>query len=242
MAPHSFNVINKSLNRNMFGQSVFLAYKKAWISAPQIRYLPSKLTFRYFPKKRNPKKKGKLTTIRMKILELLYRYPSEDHDDLPFPAEVSSFGLPMGAVIESWPKMASTTTNRHVIINSSLSDLKPTFNTFVLNVNDNVVVEKVYGACLIFYERFDSTCLSRHQLDMLLASGAGRMSSSSNADANGKIEQPSQLNLHSNKCLLILSRNPLFDTYRAFLDFLLRKYTSKLASGLTSSDFLPIER
>jgi len=40
-APHTFNEIPKNLNRGLFGASVFLCYKKAWIPAPQIKYLPS---------------------------------------------------------------------------------------------------------------------------------------------------------------------------------------------------------
>lgn len=143
----------------------------------------------------------------------------------------------MGAVIECWPP-APTNPRSPPTTNPSLVDLKPTFNTFVLNVNSNdgVIMEKVYGACIMFYERFNRAWLSSHQLDLLRSNGA-RIP----LDSDGN-EDTSELNLHSNKCLLILSRNPLFDTYRSFLDFILRKYTSKLASSLTTSEFLPIER
>lgn len=46
MAPHSFNVINKSSNRSLLGSlgvssSIFICYKKSWIPAPQIKYTPS---------------------------------------------------------------------------------------------------------------------------------------------------------------------------------------------------------
>lgn len=177
---------------------------------------------------------------------LLYRYPSEDHDDVPFPGEVSSFGLPMGAVIESWPIPPAKNPNRPsapaVTSPAALTDLKPTFNTFVLNVTstDGVLTEKVYGACIIFYERFEREWLSQHQLDLLRESGARLPDPTTDPENNTNNDD--QFNLHSNKCLLILSRNPLFDTYRTFLDFLLRNYTSKLAVGLSSSEFLPIER
>lgn len=154
----------------------------------------------------------------------------------------------MGAVIESWPKPPEPSANKKqpTVLNSALSDLKPTFNTFVLNINSNdgIIMEKVYGACIMFYERFDPACLKlRSQLDMLQTGAAAgrRVSSASSTNADDSASA-AQLNLHSNKCLLILSRNPLFDTYRFFLDFLLRKYTYKLASSLSSPDFLPLER
>lgn len=149
----------------------------------------------------------------------------------------------MGAVIESWPVPPAKNPNRPsappATNPAALTDLKPTFNTFVLNVtsNDGVLAEKVYGACIIFYERFEREWLSQHQLDLLRESGARLPNPENNTNNNDE-----QFNLHSNKCLLILSRNPLFDTYRTFLDFLLRNYTSKLAVGLSSSEFLPIER
>jgi len=45
LAPHTFLEIPKNLNRGLFGASIFLCYKKAWISAPQIKYLPSNTNF-----------------------------------------------------------------------------------------------------------------------------------------------------------------------------------------------------
>lgn len=47
-APHTFNEIPKNLNRGLFGASVFLCYKKAWIPAPQIKYLPSNYYYYYY--------------------------------------------------------------------------------------------------------------------------------------------------------------------------------------------------
>lgn len=176
----------------------------------------------------------------------MYKYPAVEHADLPFPNEVAFFGLPMGAVIESWPTSNPLTS-------TYLNDLDPIFNTFVLNVNsdDGVIMEKVYGACLIFYERFDAKNLSPHQLSLLLAASNRTSRQQKNDDkgagSGGDQDDRSHLNLHSNKCLLILSRTPLFDTYRSFLLFLLRKYTVKynVSSSFLSApnlSFLPIER
>jgi len=41
IAPHSFNEIQKHLNRSLLGSSIYICYKKAWISAPQVKYTPS---------------------------------------------------------------------------------------------------------------------------------------------------------------------------------------------------------
>jgi hypothetical protein len=108
LAPHTFNEIHKNLNRNLLGKSVHICYKIAWIPAPQIKYIPT----------------------------VLFRYPQVDHQDLPFPNEVALFGLPMGAVIKSWP----VRTNSH---KSSIN--KPVFSIFVLNDNsdDGIITEKV---------------------------------------------------------------------------------------------------
>lgn len=136
----------------------------------------------------------------------------------------------MGAVIESWP--TGSKTNVH---NTYLNDLEPSFNTFVLNVNSNdgVIMEKVYGACIIFYERFERDMLSKRQLELLLGLRSPSL-----------LNDDHELSLHSNKCLLILSRNPLFDTYKSFLLFLLRKYTNRFNSAFlpSSPSFIPIER
>lgn len=166
----------------------------------------------------------------------------------------------MGAVIESWPapppppNKNNTHHPHHQVThhhphNSYLNDLEPIFNTFVLNVNSNdgVIMEKVYGACIIFYERFERELLTSRQLELLFGPATRFLESSSSLAADETVSPTSPLvSLHSNKCLLILSRNPLFDTYKSFLLFLLRKYTAKfnsyLASYLSSTFFIPIER
>ena len=76
LAPHSFNEIPKNLNNNLFGASIYICYKKALIPAKHIKYIP----------------------------KVLFRYPQSDASlAYKFPQQVSTFGLPMGAMIESWP-------------------------------------------------------------------------------------------------------------------------------------------
>ncbi|CAF0721231.1 unnamed protein product [Brachionus calyciflorus] len=194
--PHSFNKINKNLNIGLFGSSIFLCYKKTWIQAPQIKYTPS----------------------------ILFKYPQNDHVDLPIRNDVASFGLPMGATIESWPK--SSESNRN---NVYLCNLKPIFSTFVLNINsdDGSVIEKVYGSTITFYEDFDENFLNEDQCSML----------------NYTKNDPNQSkSLHSNKSLIILSRDPLFDTFKSFLLFLFNKYTKKPFLKNNSELIIPIER
>lgn len=171
---------------------------------------------------------------------ILYKYPKKEHEDLPFPNEVSSFGLPMGAVIENWPNSTinGSTVGHHHTTSPYLAELEPTFNTFVLNVNSNdgLIMEKVYGACIIFYERFDHAYLTETQRQLLCSPSSATTSPSKRSLAND------ELNLHSNKCLMVLSRNPLFDTFKSFLMFLLRKYTSKYNSNFFQQNMIPIER
>ncbi|RMZ98895.1 C-myc promoter-binding isoform X1 [Brachionus plicatilis] len=153
---------------------------------------------------------------------ILYRYPQTDHSDLPFPSEMAYFGLPMGATIESWPK-----TNIQSPKNVSLSDLKPVFSTFVLNVNseDGSIVEKVYGSVITFYEDFDQNCLNEDQCEMLKFNNSNQSRT-----------------LHSNKSLVILSRHPIFETYKSFLFFLFNKYTKKVNIKSSEDLIIPIER
>jgi hypothetical protein len=196
-APHSYNEIKRELSKGLFaGPSVYLCYKKAWLSAPQIKYAPA----------------------------VLHRYPSTDHAYLPFPHEVASFGLPMGASIESWPRAKTPA--------AAALTLKPAFSTFVLNVNsdDGVIMEKVYGTALSFYEPFGEAQLIRVQR-LLLESVVGARRS----DASPR-------ELYSIKCLIILSRFPLFDTFRKFLLFVYERYAGK--EGITAGNGLvvPIER
>ena len=122
------------------------------------------------------------------------------------------FGLPMGAVIESWPT-SSNSNNIHT---------KPSFSTFILNVNsvDSSIVEKVYGAGIIFFEPYSDSKIN-HEQSLLL-----------------EYSPNSNKTLHSNKCLLLLSRSPLFDSFRDFLYFLYDHYTKRI----TLENMIPIEK
>lgn len=189
--PHSFNEIKRDLNKSLIGASIRICYRKAWIPAPQIKYTPT----------------------------VLYRYPSVDHANVPFPGEVASFGLPMGASIESWP--------------ARLALPQPVISTFVLNVNseDGMIMEKVYGTSLTFYELFDESKLSNDQRDYL----SEMCKKSSCLDKETR-------ELRTCKCLILLSRWPLFDTFKRFLLFLHERYTKIVADRTSQSVLVPIER
>ncbi|CAF3448200.1 unnamed protein product [Rotaria sp. Silwood1] len=74
--PHSFNKINKNLNRSMLGSNVYLCYKKSVIYPIRIQYRP----------------------------HILYTYPPTDDDPYyTFPDKTPLFCFPMGAFIERWP-------------------------------------------------------------------------------------------------------------------------------------------
>ena len=163
-APHSFNEISKNLNNNLFGASIFLCYKKALIPAKHIKYLPT----------------------------VLFRYPQTDLSTYKFPLQVSTFGLPMGALIESWP----------VTFAQQLGS-NPRFSTFVLNVNDGgATITKIYGACLTFYENYDEQSLTDEQANLL--------------DYKNNHENV----IKANKCILLLSQYPFFESFKKFLHFL----------------------
>ena len=75
--PHSFNKINKNLNRSMLGSNIYLCYKKSVIYPPRIQYCP----------------------------RILYTYASADtpNDVNTFSDKTPMFCFPMGAFIERWP-------------------------------------------------------------------------------------------------------------------------------------------
>ncbi|XP_067929258.1 C-myc promoter-binding protein-like isoform X3 [Watersipora subatra] len=112
--PHSYCKIDKNLNHAMMSSSIFLCYKKSMCKDYSIAYKPA----------------------------VLSRYPMWDWPDLAVPSDdsVAMFGLPMGALLESWPEKAA--------------QAKPVFATFVLTLFDG---KKVYGAAVHFYELFDRT-------------------------------------------------------------------------------------
>jgi len=73
--PHSFNKINKNLNRSLIGPSVFLCYKKSVI-------YPKRLQYRS---------------------QIVYKYSPFDGISSKFLNETPRFCFPMGAFIERWP-------------------------------------------------------------------------------------------------------------------------------------------
>ncbi|XP_031337524.1 DENN domain-containing protein Crag-like isoform X3 [Photinus pyralis] len=109
--PHAFCCINKNLNKGIVGSDVFLCYKKSMNRATLLTYRPS----------------------------CLYRYPTIDLPNFPFPNSVPLFCLPMGSTLELWPVKAAQPA--------------PVFSTFILTVSD--AKHKVYGSAITFYEKFD---------------------------------------------------------------------------------------
>lgn len=73
--PHSFNKINKNLNRSLLGSSVYLCYKKTVIYPKRLQYRP----------------------------QIVYKYPPVDITSSKSPDETPRFCFPMGAFIERWP-------------------------------------------------------------------------------------------------------------------------------------------
>ena len=84
VAPHSFNKIDKSLNRgalnNMLGADVFVCFKRSMNRPDSVCYKPG----------------------------LLSRFPHKDHGIYSVPDHVPLFCLPMGATLECWPTGMTT--------------------------------------------------------------------------------------------------------------------------------------
>ncbi|XP_022171182.1 C-myc promoter-binding protein isoform X3 [Myzus persicae] len=132
------------------------------------------------------------------------RYPKTDRNYFHLLPSVALFCLPMGATLEAWPDEASQPD--------------PIFSTFVLTVSD--ASEKVYGAAITFYEKFNGK-LSIEQQKLLGLK-----------DSN---ELKKGISLHANKSLCVLSHWPFFDTFQKFLMFLLK-------TSLNEQMPIPIER
>ena len=107
-------------------------------------------------------------------------------------------------------------------MNTNNINSKPSFSTFVLNVNseDSSVIDKVYGACVIFYELYNDVNINGEQSLQL------------------EYVQNKSKSLYSNKCLMILSRNPLFETFKEFLYFLYNTFTR----NESIKNLIPIEK
>ncbi|XP_026815579.1 DENN domain-containing protein Crag isoform X3 [Rhopalosiphum maidis] len=132
------------------------------------------------------------------------RYPKTDRNYFHLLPSVALFCLPMGATLEAWPDEASQPD--------------PIFSTFVLTVSD--ASEKVYGAAITFYEKFNGK-LSIEQQKLLGLK-----------DSN---ELKKGISLHANKSVCVLSHWPFFDTFQKFLMFLLK-------TSLDEQIPIPIER
>ncbi|RWS26767.1 DENN domain-containing protein 4C-like protein, partial [Leptotrombidium deliense] len=74
--PHAFCLINKTLNKGLYGSDVFVCYKKSMNRPPLLRYEPT----------------------------ILDRFPLDDYDCYSLPLSVPLFCIPMGATVECWPK------------------------------------------------------------------------------------------------------------------------------------------
>ncbi|XP_025406020.1 DENN domain-containing protein 4C isoform X2 [Sipha flava] len=132
------------------------------------------------------------------------RYPKSDRSYFHLLPSVALFCLPMGATLEAWPVEACQPD--------------PIFSTFVLTVSD--ASEKVYGAAITFYEKYNKNLTIEQQKLLGL---------------KDSIELKKGISLHANKSVCVLSHWPFFDTFEKFLLFLFN-------SSLNDQIPIPIER
>ena len=135
------------------------------------------------------------------------------------------FGLPMGAVIESWPN------------STNLENLKkPVFSTFVLNITSDdgsVLNEKVYGSSLTFYEEIENPLINTK------INNIPGFNQEHDTKKDGQFSNSRKL--YSNKSLILLSRNPFFKSFKKFLLFVFNYYSQKDKS-IYEKGFVPLER
>ncbi len=157
---------------------------------------------------------------------MLSRLPKTDHSDIPLKPVINSvpiFALPSGTCLESWDEGEVGAINAqprlqilaHFLCvgynfdyftraNNFKTCAKPEFSTFVLTTETS---EKIYGASLVFLERFENEKLSdsmKRRLGLL----AGN-----NEPIPGTETRPSYVS----KAICLLSRHPFFDAFEAFL-------------------------
>ena len=104
----------------MVGSDVYLCYKKSMVKANYMAFKPG----------------------------LLSRYPGKDYENFSLPDPVSQFCLPLGAIVESWPKQA-----KHP---------RPVFSTFVLTGANGEKVrlrEAFWGRVAVLKKLAISVCL-----------------------------------------------------------------------------------
>ena len=178
--PHTFCKVPKNLNKGMVGSDVFLCYKKSHAATKRVAYKPA----------------------------VLAQFPPEETPDHPSLApNVDIFCLPMGAVVECWPRKATVPPRTH--------------STFVLT---NETGRKLYGVAVSFYERYEDD-LSETQRETLGLEADAPIpgSCSDNSSTNDPAEQ---MNILTNKAICLVSRFPFFTAFKRFLFFLHRMAVS----------------
>jgi hypothetical protein len=140
---------------------------------------------------------------------------------------VPIFALPMGALIESWSSKSGAPDQL--------------FSTCVLT---DAVGTKYYGASLTFYEKYTKE-LTQHQKEMLSfdietknenVEGDDNESIAASSSSSKEATISSEQVFFMNKSICIVSRHPLFDSFRRFL------YYVYLISAQPSNQKIPIER
>ncbi|XP_028399036.1 C-myc promoter-binding protein-like [Dendronephthya gigantea] len=163
--PHAFCLIQKNLNKGMVSSDVFLCYRKSPARPHCITY----------------------------EAEILSRYPKEDLAGFPLPPKVPNFSLPMGAIVECWPRKSP-----HPL---------PIFSTFILTRQEG---QKVYGAGVTFFEELPEDQVTEEMKKCL------------NISTNDKDLGDLRQIVHSNKCIALLSHWPFFEAFKKFLSSLYR--------------------
>ncbi|CAB3406093.1 unnamed protein product [Caenorhabditis bovis] len=193
--PHTYYKIPKKLNKGIVGSEVYICYKKSQGVAKRLAYKPAVLD--YFPRKDY----------------------SPTMEDFKLAQNVAMFCLPMGAVIECWPKKCQPPDR--------------SFSTFVLTDENGT---KFYGSAVTFYEQYNKK-LTEEQLEILdlknddqkdLEGGTVEDSTSNNDPADDML-------FYKNVSICLISRYPFFNSFKRFLFFLHRLSSSKAQS-------VPIER
>ena len=143
--PHSFNKINKNLNRSMLGSSIFLCYKKSVIYPTRIQYRP----------------------------RILYTFPTtNDNRTNTFSDKTPLFCFPMGAFIERWPakitlQTVTPTFSTFLLSNTkqygaciSFYELFNAYDRLTLTNNDlinrlEVDNDRLYAStCIVLFSRY----------------------------------------------------------------------------------------
>ncbi|XP_046861364.1 C-myc promoter-binding protein-like isoform X2 [Xenia sp. Carnegie-2017] len=163
--PHAFCLIQKNLNKGMMSSDVFLCYRKSLAR-------PHCITFE---------------------AKTLSRYPKSDVAGFPLPDQVPQFCLPMGAIVECWPRKSP-----HPL---------PIFSIFILTGSKG---QKIYGAVVTFFEELPEEDVTQEMMNDLKISTHDK--------DLGDLRQI----VHSNKSICVLSHWPFFEAFKKFLSSLYR--------------------